>query len=323
MSGVMSLRAPVVADCYDFFDRVFPQCGFLDYTEGMYLGRAETSYEEAQANQINWLLNQARCAAGSRIVDIGCGNGTLLNAASRRGAQAVGITISKPQVRRFRRSGLDARLIDYRDIPREWDGAFDAIVANGSLEHFAQPADVRDGRHDQVYRELFAICHRLLKPTSSSRRFVTTAIPGHDESPPIDPLDGNSKLDAFPAGSPQFHYQLMQRTFGGYYPSMGQLERCAGHFFKLIETVDGTEDYRRTSEAWFDRVRRSLRTWTTGVRIWPRLALYALKRPRHCLEMYRCLLTSESWQYQLRGVVPPTRLLRHVWEYQKHETENA
>jgi len=48
----------VVVNCYDFFDRVFPECGLFDLTEGIYSNDSATSYEQAQKNQINWILDE-------------------------------------------------------------------------------------------------------------------------------------------------------------------------------------------------------------------------------------------------------------------------
>src|SRR4051794_8265907 len=124
-----------VVACYSVFDRFFPKCGLLDLTEGIYAGES-CSFEQAQANQHRYLLDQVRCRPGSRLLDIGCGYGTLLAEARRRGAAPVGITISPEQARHGRRSGLDVRFHDYRALGPEWHGAFDAIVANGSAEHF-------------------------------------------------------------------------------------------------------------------------------------------------------------------------------------------
>jgi hypothetical protein len=45
--------AQVVVNCYDFFDRVFPESGLLDLTEGMYCGDPSIPYKQAQKNQIN------------------------------------------------------------------------------------------------------------------------------------------------------------------------------------------------------------------------------------------------------------------------------
>ena len=79
----------VVVHCYNVLDQVFPECGLLDLTEGMYHGDFSISYEAAQQNQVNWLLDQVQCTSASRLLDIGCGNGVLLEAATRRGALAT------------------------------------------------------------------------------------------------------------------------------------------------------------------------------------------------------------------------------------------
>ena len=56
------------------------------------------------------------------------------------------------------------RLQDYKGLGPDWDGRFDAVVANGSVEHFVQPADAAAGRDAEIYRHLFATVHRLLDP---------------------------------------------------------------------------------------------------------------------------------------------------------------
>jgi len=49
-----------------------------------------------------------------------------------------------------------------------------------------------------------------------------------------------------------------------------------------------------------------------------RVALGALpvaaRRPVHTVRMLRCLLGSESWNWQFRGVESPAILLRQTWE---------
>ncbi len=311
-SRAKTAPARTVMNCYEFFERVFPECGFLDFTDGMYLGNPALPYEQAQANQIDWLLDQVGCAAGTRLLDIGCGNGTLVEAAQRRGARATGVTISTPQVHRCRRRGLDVQLRDYRHLPDEWTGQFDAIVANGSIEHFVQPEDVQAERDDAVYQDLFAICRRLLRPRGG--KFATTVIHQHEATPRISPEDMRKNPFRFRWGSSRFHYALLQRGFGGYYPQLGQLERCAAPHFRLIAEVDGTEDYRLTSEYWFAQVRKKLFTWKTGTRVGSRLLGHWLRHPVHAATMCVCLFVAESWQRQFRGNPAPTRLLRHVWQ---------
>src|SRR5687768_245046 len=87
-----------VVDCYSFFDKVFPNCGLIDYTEGIYHGDRHTPFDVAQQNQIDYVLDEVACGPGTRLMELGCGYGRLLESADRRGALAIGITISPEQV---------------------------------------------------------------------------------------------------------------------------------------------------------------------------------------------------------------------------------
>ena len=316
LPGSRIKTAQVVVNCYDFFDRVFPESGLLDLTEGMYGCDPSIPYKQAQKHQINWLLDEVACTKGSRVLDIGCGNGTLLAAAQQRGAEATGITISAAQVNRCRQQGLNARLLNYRDIDGKWTDYFDAIIANGSVEHFVQPADVIGGKADAIYRELFQICHRVINPVSPVRRFVTTTIHTHKTSPCIASKDLLKGPLAFRWGSDEFHYALLQKGFGGFYPAEGQLKRCAAPHFRLLQEVDGTLDYHLTSEQCFSQVKYSLVRWKTGPSIGRRLFSFIMRHPRQGLLLCLCLFIAESWQWQFRGSPPPTRLLRQTWQFQ-------
>jgi cyclopropane fatty-acyl-phospholipid synthase-like methyltransferase len=301
-----------VVTCYSAVDRFFPACGLLDLTEGIYHGDPALPYEQAQANQHDYLLDQVHCGPGCRLLDIGCGYGTLLARAKARGARGVGITITREQVRWAHRHDLDVRLMDYRAIPSEWDGTFDAVIANGSLEHFVRPEDVVQGRADDVYRRLFALVHRLIDAASPARRFATTTI--HVVRPPSCPRAVTMRPSCFPPGSDDYHWSVLEHGWGGYYPEMGQLRRCAGGYFDLVEEVDGTEDYHLTSEEWLRRVRaalRSPRVVLIGLRSLPVL----IRAPRQFATLLLGFLRSESWNWQFRPPDPPTRLLRQTWQY--------
>jgi|GEM_PF-350606 len=311
------LVAPkAVVSCYGFFDYVFSEVGVVDLTEGIYHGDPATPYETAQRNQIDYLLDQVGCGPGSRILDIGCGYGTLVKRAMERGAEAIGITISAEQVKRCRRQGLDVRLMNYRHLPDDWSGCFDGIVANGSLEHFVQPGDLALGLADPLYQEFFAVCHRLLDPKSPSRRLATTAIHLGTGAPRMSAAELRQSPYSFGWGTPKFHYALLQRAFGGSYPERGQLARAADPCFKLVAEVDGTQDYDWTSDEWFRRIYATLRTWNRGPRMVGRMLRYLLAHPRHGTAMLLCLFVARSWSWQFRGDDPPMRLLRQTWQWQ-------
>src|SRR5262249_30131623 len=92
----------------------------------------------------------------------------------------------------------------------------------------------------------------------------------------------------------------------------GQLERCATGLFELVREEDGTEDYRLTSEACLAAGRNKLRSWR-GLGVWLTSLPSMVRHPIHTVRMLRCMLGSESWNWQFRGNPPPTILLRQTW----------
>lgn len=300
-----------VVNCYALFDRFFPTVGLLDYSEGLYFGDPSTPLETAQLNQIRYVLDEAGCSAGTRILEIGCGNGTLLDEVRRRGACGVGITISPEQVALCRRRGLDVELINYQSLGDEWTQRFDAVVANGPIEHFVQPRDAAAGRGDAIYRQMFRMFHKTIDPGSSVRRFVNTTI--HFVRPP-QPEAVMASPWQHPRGSDNWHWSWLERSFGGFYPTEGQFERCAAGCFALVNEIDGTEDYRLTSEEWLRRIKRALSS-SRGWKILAKSLPFALRHARQTFDMLACMLATQSWNWQFRGPSPPVRLLRQTWEY--------
>ena len=322
--------APLVRRCYDLLE-IAPLCGVTDLTEGKYADDGSTwrhraAYLTAQERQAEYLLDQAHCRAGTRLLDIGCGYGRILGHATRRGAKPVGITISAAQVAGCRERGLEVYELDYRSVfstvgranmpleatdriarptTHDWEHAFDAIIANGSLEHFVQAADAAAGRADGIYQEMFAICRRLLV---DGGRFVTTAI-HFREVGQFDPQTIACGSRSHPRGSPAYQFALLSETFGGWYPEPGQLERCAGSYFRLLEEEDGTRDYHWTSEYWLGRLKWSL---ATSPRVWQAVAGKARRHPRAVWRMLRSHLWDQAWYWQFRPPAP-MRLLRQTW----------
>ncbi|MBX3412645.1 MAG: class I SAM-dependent methyltransferase [Pirellulales bacterium] len=296
--------------CYDFWDRVFRCAGVLDYTEGFYDGDPTRPYEQAQLAQLDYLLDAVGCQAGSRILDIGCGNGELVARACARGAFATGVTISPHQVRHCRNRGLDVHLLNYHDLPAAWNGCFDAVVLNGPIEHFVQAEEAAAGRADAIYHELFGICHRVLDPSSTSRRVINTTI--HFDRFASDPTDAMRSPWSYRWFSDKFHYSLLVRGFGGHYPHLGQFERCAQPYFQLAAERDATYDYHLTSEEWLRHGMRSLFSPSQ----WGRLLPFALRHPLHSTTMMFLLLVSQSWNWQFRGERPPMKHLWQTWAYQ-------
>ena len=100
------------------------------------------SLEEAQRRKVALLLDRIELQPGQRLLEIGCGWGSLALEAARRGARVVGLTLSTEQKawaeRRIAEAGLsdrvEIRLQDYREI----DEAFDAVASVEMVEAVGQ-----------------------------------------------------------------------------------------------------------------------------------------------------------------------------------------
>jgi len=224
--------------CYSFLSMLQNPTGlwgdFQDLTEGMFCGDLFMDYEEAQRRQRGWLLDQCRAGTGTRILEIGCGNGRLLRDAQDRGAKAVGITISASQVAFCRHQGLDASLVNVWDLEHDssFHGAFDTVVLNGSIEHFLQQGDKRF--RDELYGKLFRIVAQCLDPETTNGAAVITCIHTYRTSREM-------------TWTQCFKGYLMERSYGGVYPQDPDgLTRTAPQFdVEILE--DHTSDYLITS----------------------------------------------------------------------------
>ncbi len=110
------------------------------YTSGFFQHPAQT-VEQAQDNKMNLVCRKLQLGPGQRMLDIGCGWGTLAcHAAKTYGVDATGVTIAERQAafgnRRAASWGVADRArvlcLDYRDIPAQ---RFDKISSLEMVEH--------------------------------------------------------------------------------------------------------------------------------------------------------------------------------------------
>jgi cyclopropane-fatty-acyl-phospholipid synthase len=132
----------------------------MNYSSAWFNGDHEKSLPEAQHAKVLRALDECGLQPGQRLLEIGCGWGAVAEAAATaRGAQVVGVTLSAEQLawaqsriaaaRATER--VDLRLQDYRDIN---DEPFDAIA---SIEMFEAV-----GR--EYWSSFFATLRDKLKP---------------------------------------------------------------------------------------------------------------------------------------------------------------
>lgn len=107
-----------------------------------YFKNEEETLEEAQENKMNLIAQKMQLKAGERLLDIGCGWGTLVaHQAKYYGVDATGVTIAQAGAdwanRQIQEYGVEdrARILvkDYRDIPR--DKKFNKISCLEMAEH--------------------------------------------------------------------------------------------------------------------------------------------------------------------------------------------
>jgi cyclopropane-fatty-acyl-phospholipid synthase len=137
-----SRDARAVRHHYDVSNEFFAL--FLDesmtYSCALFEEGTET-LEEAQGTKLELICRKLELTPGQRMLDIGCGWGSLvIHAAREHGVAALGITLSEPQAalatERVASAGLadrvEVRVMDYRDLG---DERFDAMASIGMVEH--------------------------------------------------------------------------------------------------------------------------------------------------------------------------------------------
>jgi cyclopropane-fatty-acyl-phospholipid synthase len=101
---------------------------------------ADQSLEAAQENKYRLVFDKLGLQPGDRLLDIGCGWGSMVRYAARRGVRVIGVTLSQEQASWAQKSIADeglsdlaeVRFSDYRDVP---ETNFDAISSIGLTEH--------------------------------------------------------------------------------------------------------------------------------------------------------------------------------------------
>ena len=107
-----------------------------------YFETPDTTLDDAQEAKLDLICRKLRLEPGMRLLDIGCGWGSLIMfAAEHYGVEATGITLSAAQAEwateEIGRRGLEGRALvairDYRDL--DGFGQFDAVASVGMFEH--------------------------------------------------------------------------------------------------------------------------------------------------------------------------------------------
>jgi cyclopropane-fatty-acyl-phospholipid synthase len=209
-----------------------------------YWTSTEPSYDlaDAQRDKLDLICRKLELKPGMRLLDVGCGWGSLaLHAARQYGVQVLGITLSTEQADFARKQVAEAgfteqveiRIQDYRDLD---DGPFDAISSVGMAEHVGTGP----------YAEYAGILYRQLKPGGRLLNHQIAAI--HPEPKP----DYRTFIDA---------YVFPDGELAPLGTTVSLIEE-AGFEVRDVQTL--REHYARTLRAWVANLEAN---WSEAVRL--------------------------------------------------------
>ncbi|MCL2310628.1 MAG: cyclopropane fatty acyl phospholipid synthase [Proteobacteria bacterium] len=191
----------------------------MAYSCGYWSGGSKT-LDEAQEAKLDMICRKLALKPGMRLLDIGCGWGSLMGfAAERYGVSCVGVTVSKEQAKlgaaRYKDQPIEFRLMDYRNLNEQ----FDCIASVGMFEHVGP----------KNYRTYMEVARRCL---ADGGLFLLHTIGKNHPSAAADPW-----IDKyiFP---------------NGVIPVIGEIANAASKLFVVEDLHNFGADYDRTLMAW-------------------------------------------------------------------------
>jgi cyclopropane-fatty-acyl-phospholipid synthase len=238
---------------YSTIDKVFRLSigEMADFSGAMYNGDFSMTLQQAQKAKHQFIADQLNIHEGSRVLDLGCGWGALLNYLTKeRGAIGTGVTLSSAQARACKKNGLNVFVKDCRNILPEDFGTFDAVACVGAFEHFCSPEDMLNCEQDGKYQDFFRKVSALLP--AGGRFFNQTMVFGKNMIP-YEQFDINAPKD-----SDAHILALMKEQFPESWLPYGweQVANAASPFFKLVTKSSGRIDYIETIRQWNIRYKR-------------------------------------------------------------------
>ncbi|MGW6009441.1 class I SAM-dependent methyltransferase [Streptomyces sp. NPDC055210] len=209
-------------------------CGYWTSDE------ADFTDADAQRAKLELICRKLDLVPGARLLDIGCGWGSLtLYAAEQHKAQVTAVTLAREQAayirEQVRERGLEHQVDvvcqDYRDIT---GGAYDAVATVEMGEHVG----------DAEYPAFAAALHRMVRPRG---RVLVQQMSRGSNAP-----GGGEFIEAYIA--PDMHMRPMGQTVG--------LLEDAGLEVRAVESM--REHYVRTIEGWHRTLEEN---WDAFVRL--------------------------------------------------------
>lgn len=193
--------------------------------------------DEAQERKLDVFTDLAHAAHTAKVLDIGCGWGTMLNRLTtvHGVTRAVGVTLSRTQadfITALNNPAIEARVESWED--HQHDGQpYDAAFCINALEHFVL-SSLTPKERTQRYRVFFKQVHSLLKPGA---RFVLHTMTV--ENPPLR----RQLLD-------DLKFLQREEFEGCHIPRLPELATGLDGLFEVTEIRNEPESFARACRAW-------------------------------------------------------------------------
>jgi len=119
------------------------QVAYWNGPEGHHWADHEDRFDAMLAPFVAPVLDAAGVDAGSRVLDVGCGNGALGRAAAVRGASVTAVDVSAPMLARARaHAAAEGLAIEHLEADAQvhaFAGGFDRVVSRFGVMFFADP----------------------------------------------------------------------------------------------------------------------------------------------------------------------------------------
>jgi cyclopropane-fatty-acyl-phospholipid synthase len=197
--------------------------------------------DRAQIRKLDHHAEQARVEGASRVLDIGCGWGSMLQRLvdHHHVGHATGITLSEQQVAHIADWGdprIEARVEDWIDHTPK--APYDAIISIGAIEHFVRLGADRETRME-VFTRFFESCRDWLVPGGRlSLQCITK---------------GDADLDR--QGRRDLRFIVTEVFPNIDAPWLAELTAASERRFEMVALRNDRLDYARTLVEWSRRLR--------------------------------------------------------------------
>jgi SAM-dependent methyltransferase len=181
------------------------------------------------AYKVNLTRNDPRVLRARSILDVGCGDGYILDHLEKRDHRLCGVDVSPDGVAKAAAKGFDARVVDLENEPLPFaSGSFDVVLCYDVLEHLFSPERVLS----EIYRVVSPGGFALLGVPNTLNLFNRLAFLRGDY---VDVTDTSHRSGELFSN----HIRLFSRRLFERFLRLEPFEIRAKHFYFPDEFSDG------------------------------------------------------------------------------------